>query len=683
LGHAIVSANGEPRVVAVVQARTGSTRLPAKVLRPIGGRPALELLLERLGRASSLDEIVLAVPEGDADDALVELAERNSVRCTRGSNSDVLSRFVAATHAASADVVVRITGDCPLVDPGVVDAVVQALGAGALDYVRTSHRFPDGFDVEAFTASALELAHERATSQHDREHVTPYLARTADLQRALVEPDADRSAFRVTLDEPEDLQVISAVFEHFGGTAFTYQEVADLMDQRPELFAANQVHGRDEGAQLSTGEKLWRRAKRVIPGGNMLLSKRPEMFLPNGWPAYFSRAAGCTVWDLDERAYTDTGYMGIGTNILGYADPVVDEAVVATIGKGVMSTLNCPEEVLLAERLVALHPWADMARFARSGGEACAIAVRIARAASGRSGVAICGYHGWSDWYLAANLADDDALDGHLLPGLDPKGVPRHLTGSVRPFVYNDLDTLERVLSAGDVGVVFMEVTRSSGPAPGFLEGVRRLASAHDAVLVFDECTSGFRRALGGIHLDYGVDPDVAVFGKTLGNGYAVTAVIGRREVMDIAQETFISSTFWTERIGPTAALAALDRMTETDACARIDEIGRRVLATWEHLGAEAGLALTTSGLPALATFAVDGFDPTLVKTFVTRSMLERGQLSGTALYASIAHDYHVLDRYAEDLAPVFRDLATCASDDELAARLPDGPAQTGFGRLV
>ena len=611
------------------------------------------------------------------------LAERNSVHCTRGSASDVLSRYVTAAHATSADVVVRITGDCPLVDPGVVDAVVQALCDGSLDYARTSLHYPDGFDVEAFTTSALEQAHELATSQYDREHVTPYLARTPGIQRALLEPDRDRSSFRVTLDEPEDLQVISAVFEHFGGTSFSYEEVAALMDQRPELFGANQRHGRDEGAQLSTGEKLWRRAKRVIPGGNMLLSKRPEMFLPTGWPSYFSRAAGCTVWDLDDNPYTDTGLMGIGTNVLGYGDPVVDEAVALTITRGVMSTLNCPEEVLLAERLVALHPWADMARFARSGGEACAIAVRIARAASGRSGVAICGYHGWSDWYLAANLAEDDALDGHLLPGLEPKGVPRHLTGSVRPFVYNDLESLERVLSAGDVGVVFMEVTRTSGPDPGFLEGVRRLATEHAAVLVFDECTSGFRRTLGGIHLDHGVDPDMAVFGKALGNGYAITAVIGRGEVMDIAQETFISSTFWTERIGPTAALAVLDRMAETDACARIDEIGRRTMATWERLGAEAGLAVTTSGLPALATFAVGGFDPTLVRTFVTRSMLEHGHLSGTALYASIAHDDDVLDRYAEALVLVFHDLATCASDRELAARLPDGPAQAGFRRLA
>jgi len=333
---------------------------------------------------------------------------------------------------------------------------------------------------------------------------------------------------------------------------------------------------------VSNGSDMWGRAKSVIPGGSHLLSKRAEMFLPEGWPTYFDHAKGCTVWDLDGNAYADVGFMGIGTNILGYGHPAVDEAVRAVIDKGNLSTLLAPEEVLLAERLIELHPWADMARFTRAGGEAGAVAVRIARAASGKDKVALCGYHGWHDWYLAANLGESSALDGHLLPGLAPKGVPRALSGSAIPFVYNDLASLERVLGQGDVGVIYMEVERSTPPAPGFLEGCRALATKHGAVLVFDECTSGFRRNLGGVHLYHGVDPDVAVFGKTLGNGYAINAIIGRASIMQAAQETFISSTFWTERIGPSAALAALSVMKDEDAPARISAIGEHA-----HLGGE------------------------------------------------------------------------------------------------
>ena len=414
----------------------------------------------------------------------------------------------------------------------------------------------------------------------------------------------------------------------------------------------------------------------------MLLSKRAEMYLPQRWPAYFDRTEGCHVWDLDGTRYLDLGFMGVGTNILGYSHPAVDAAVRAVIDKGNLSTLNAPEEVYLAERLVELHPWADMARFARSGGEACAIAVRIARAASGRDGIAFCGYHGWHDWYLAANLSDD-SLDGHLLPGLEPTGVPRALAGTSHTFPYNDLPKLEALLQQNpDIGVIFMEPQRSTPPLAGFLEGVRDLTTRYGAVLIFDECTSGFRRPLGGLHLDLGVEPDIATFGKTLGNGYAITAVIGRGEVMQAAQQTFISSTFWTERIGPTAALAAMAEMAISGAPDHIHQIGESVQSTWLELAGSAGLAMTVGGLPALASFSLHERDPLTIKTYVTSRMLDQGYLAGPNLYASIAHTPVILERYFTALTPVFEEIAQC-DDQELLARLPDGLAQSGFKRLT
>ena len=434
---------------------------------------------------------------------------------------------------------------------------------------------------------------------------------------------------------------------------------------------------------MSEGTELWQRAKKLIPGGSMLLSKRAEMYLPAGWPAYFDRTDGCQVWGVDGKRYLDLGFMGVGTNILGYSHPKVDEAVRAVVDKGNLSTLNAPEEVYLAEALIELHPWADMVRFARSGGEACAIAVRIARAASGKDKVAFCGYHGWHDWYLAANLSEDDSLDGHLIPGLEPNGVPRALTGSSMPFRYNDLEGLRSILNENpDVGVIFMEVQRSEPPAPGFLEGVRELATTHNAVLVFDECTSGFRRTLGGLHLHYGVEPDIATFGKTLGNGYAITAIIGRESVMQAAQSTFISSTFWTERIGPTAALATLDVMREENAPQRVHDIGSEVQDRWHALAESVGLSISTGGLPALASFTVSDLDPLAVKTFVTSRMLDSNYLAGVNLYASLAHTPEILDEYFETLTPVFTELAT-KDDASLTAALPQGPAQSGFRRLT
>ena len=432
-----------------------------------------------------------------------------------------------------------------------------------------------------------------------------------------------------------------------------------------------------------SGQELWERAKRLIPGGSMLLSKRSEMYLPQGWPAYFDRTEGCAVWDLDGNRYLDLGFMGVGTNILGYSHPKVDEAVRTVIEKGNLSTLNSPEEVYLAEALIELHPWADMVRFARSGGEACAIAVRIGRAASGKDKVAFCGYHGWHDWYLAANLGEDDSLDGHLIPGLEPNGVPRALQGTSMPFQYNGLEGLRVLLeNEPDIGVIYMEPQRSTPPEPGFLEGVRELATKHNAVLIFDECTSGFRRTLGGLHMHYGVEPDIATFGKTLGNGYAITAVIGRESVMQAAQSTFISSTFWTERIGPTAALAALGVMREEDAPNQIHEIGNQVQGRWEELGEANGLTVGTGGLPALASFAIDGLSPLAVKTWITEKMLDQGYLAGVNLYASIAHTPEILDQYFTTIEPVFGALAT-ADDAKLIQALDHGTAQSGFRRLT
>ena len=434
---------------------------------------------------------------------------------------------------------------------------------------------------------------------------------------------------------------------------------------------------------MNKGQALWDRAKSVIPGGNMLLSKRPEMHLPDIWPAYFSRAAGVPVWDLEDRAFTDMSLMSVGTNTLGYGHPSVDASVRGVIDAGNMSTLNAPEEVALAERLVALHPWADMARFARSGGEANAIAIRIARAASGRDGVAICGYHGWHDWYLAANLGDSAGLDGHLLPGLDPAGVPRDLAGSVFPFAYNDLEALKSLVTDQKIGVIKMEVSRSADPAPGFLQAVRDIADAHGIVLIFDECTSGFRQAFGGLHKIYGVDPDMAVFGKALGNGYAITAVIGRRAVMDAAQSTFISSTFWTERIGPVAALATLDAMEDCRSWEVITETGREITRRWQDLAASHGLTIRTRGLPALTGFDIPGARGLIYKTLITQEMLKAGYLAGTSVYVSTEHRPDVLDRYFEALDPVFALIAECEDGRDPEALL-DGPVcHLGFSRLA
>lgn len=434
--------------------------------------------------------------------------------------------------------------------------------------------------------------------------------------------------------------------------------------------------------QSPVGRALWGRAKELIPGGNMLLSKRAEMFLPDYWPSYFSKSRGCTVWDLDGNKFLDFSLMGVGTNILGYGNGKVDRAVRKVITLGNMSSLNCPEEVQLAEDLLEINPWAGMVRLARTGGEANAVAVRIARAAAGRTGIAVCGYHGWHDWYLAANLGESEALSGHLLPGLSPKGVPEGLRNSIHTFEFNDFEALSKIVANHEIGVIKLEVARGSEPKDGFLEKVRKLASDNSIVLVFDECTSGFRQTFGGAFLTYGVEPDVAVFGKALGNGYAITAIVGRKEIMQAGQETFISSTFWTERIGPSAALATLAEMKRLESWTYISEVGAKVKKAWARLADDSGVGIEIGGLDALPTFSFsDATHHLRYKTFLTQEMLSKGYLAGSALYLSIAHTESLVERYLYHLNDVFQEIAELGPDG-VADSLLAGEAHSGFKRL-
>lgn len=673
------------KIVAIVQARMGSTRLPNKVMKLIGGIPMLELLLARLARATELDEIVVATSVDERNHPLINHVSKLGFRCYQGSENDVLERFIHTAKMAQADIVVRITGDCPLVDPALVDEAIRSFKAAGVDYLSntTPPSYPDGLDISVFSFASLERAANETDKPYDHEHVTPYLRESGKFRQAALHNAEDLSALRWTVDEPADFEVISNIFAHFAPDIhFPWQQVLELQGSQPQLFAANQQLIRNEGAAMGTGQKLWKRAKQVIPGGNMLLSKRAEMFLPDQWPAYFSKAKGCKVWDLDGHEYIDMSIMGIGTNTLGYGHPEVDEAVMQVVRAGNMSTFNCPEEVYLAEKLIELHPWADMVRFARSGGEANAIAIRIARAASGRDKVAFCGYHGWHDWYLAANLGDGATLTGHLLPGLEPKGVPQNLRNTILPFNYNRLDELQTLVDQHDIGVIKMEVSRNEGPAPGFLEGVRQLATARGIVLIFDECTSGFRETFGGLHKKYGVEPDMAIFGKAMGNGYAITAAIGRREVMEAAQSTFISSTFWTERIGPSAGLKTLEVMERVRSWETITVTGLEIGNLWQQLGHRHALPIHVFGLPALIKHRFDSPNNLAYKTLITQEMLAKGYLAGNSVYACTEHTPAVIAGYAEALDGVFGLIRECEEGRDVTKMLKSPVCHAEFKRL-
>ena len=436
---------------------------------------------------------------------------------------------------------------------------------------------------------------------------------------------------------------------------------------------------------ISKSLKMQERACTRIPGKTQLLSKRSELFAPGQWPGYYSKARGIETWDLDGNKYVDMSTCGIGANILGFADQEVDSSVLEAIEKGTSCSLNCPEEIELADLLCEIHPWAQMARYTRSGGEAMAVAVRIARAYTKKDIVAFCGYHGWHDWYLAANLGEGDSLDGHLLPGLEPLGVPRGLKGTALPFRYNCIEELERIVGThgNKLAAIIMEPVREVEPDQGFLERVCELANESGAVIIFDEITSAFRLNTGGAHLLYGVKPDIAVFAKAISNGYPMGAIIGNEKVMQAAQSTFISSTYWTDRIGPTAALATIRKHRRLDVWKHLVSTGKEVQELWRHSANSAGLMVKIFGIAPLSHFSFDYPNRQEMMTLFTQMMLEKGFLASGKFYSSYAHqDSHIM-AYQQAVNDIFCNIKKAVENNNVEQQLKGAVAQSGFQRLT
>jgi glutamate-1-semialdehyde 2,1-aminomutase len=452
--------------------------------------------------------------------------------------------------------------------------------------------------------------------------------------------------------------------------------------------AARTVMGLKATSGGSIGQECYRVAKKIIPGGTQLLSKRPEMFAPGQWPPYFAEARGVEVIDIDGRHFIDMTTGGIGACLLGYSDPEVNSALLRRVTLGSACTLNPPEEIELAKLLLELHPWAQNVRFGRAGGEAMALAVRIARARTKRDVVAFCGYHGWQDWYLAANLSPEpgkDPLSQHLLSGLEPAGVPSTLAGTALPFTYNRLDELAAIVEGqGErLAAIVLETTRTCSPEPGFLQGVTELAKRSGAVSIFDEITCGWRLHKGGAHLRYGVDPDVCVFGKALGNGVPIAAIIGTEDVMQAAQKSFISSTMWTEGLGPTAALATVRKMMREDVPSHTADIGVHFREGLARLARQYGIPLKLSGHPALTFLEFAHPEKLAIQTLLTVRMLNRGFLCGSAFYPTLAHQHRHVDEFLDSADGVFLEIEQAMKVGDLQKRVGGPLRRVGFSRIA
>ena len=380
------------KIIAIVQARLGSERFPDKVLQKLKSENVLSFLIKRLEKSKYINKVIVAIPKNKRNITLLNFLIKTKKNYFLGSEKDVLDRFYKASLNESPDYIVRITGDCPFVDPEIVDECIKKILDENYDYVSNINppTFPDGFDVEVFSFSALKTTWKLASKKEDKEHVTKFMREHSEFNSLNIENNEDLSDLRMTLDYEEDLEVIKNIYNNFyPNLFFSFNEIIKFYKKNKKVFKKNMRFKRNTREVKNSGQILLKKAESLIPGSNMLLSKRSDMFLPGMWPAYYKKAKGCFVWDLDNKKYIDMSLMGVGTNILGYSHPEVNKAVSENIKKSNMSTLNCPEEVYLAENLVEMHPWAEMVKFARTGGEANSIAVRIARAASKKDKIAV------------------------------------------------------------------------------------------------------------------------------------------------------------------------------------------------------------------------------------------------------------------------------------------------------
>ncbi len=675
----------EKNIVAIIQARVASKRFPRKVLKKLNGKNLILWVLNRIKKCAEIDKICVATTQDPSDDELVNILENENFFVFRGDTEDVLSRYYDAALITEATHIVRITADCPFVDPCIITKVINLFEMKHnLDYVSNtlSDTFPDGLDVEFFSFKALESAYLNAKSFYEREHVTPYIKNNCSVENLISEYPLARD-LRLTVDEPIDLKVLSEIVKKLSFTdTFEFLDIVNVYKKFPEVFKENMYLKRNFGSCMTSANKIWKRAKKVIPGGTMLFSKRPELFIPDLWPTYYKKCKGISVWDMDLNHYFDFSYMGVGTNTLGYGCEAVDKAVSRVVESGNLCTLNNPDEVLLAEQLIDISPGQEMVRFTRSGGEANAVAIRIARAASSKTKVAICGYHGWHDWYLSANHENTNNLNTHLLSGLSVDGVPEELSGLTIPFLYNDIKKLEDIVVNNEISAVKMEVKRNIDPKPMFLKEVRKLCDKHNVILIFDECTSGFRETYGGLYKKFNVIPDMLIYGKTLGNGYAVNAILGKREVMEAAQKTFISSTFWTEAIGTAAAIATLREMKEIKSWHIISDLGEYFYNGLTQIALNHSIKINISGLKPLLSFTFEKWHLER-KTFLTKEMLKLGWLGTNAFYASTCHTKEKIDDYLNDLDSIFNTIKNLDFDNNIVRKKNIGKlSHVGFKRL-
>lgn len=677
-------------VICIIQARMGSERLPGKTLAPILEKPLLQHVIERVAASTLVEGVILATTDKAEDDPVADLAQKLGVKCFRGSENDVLDRTYQAAQKFNVEHIVRVNGDCPLIDPKVIDRVVEVYLSGQYDYVTNILTFPDGQDVEAFARQALERAWKEAHAASDREHVTAYIRKAGSFRVFEVRNSVDLSHLKWSVDTEDDLKFVRAVNEQLGvnGAIFHMEDVIQALEDFPKIASINQVSVRDEGyyrsiandpplhshvLDVSRSQVLKERGLKLIPSLTQTFSKGPTQLVQGVAPVYLARGQGSHVWDADGNEFIDYP-MGLAAVILGHNYPSVTEAVARQMQDGVSFSLPHLLELELAELLVDIIPCAEMVRFGKNGSDATSGAVRVGRAFTGRDIIACCGYHGWQDWYIGTTTRN--------------KGVPQAVRELTVPFQYNDISSLERIFDdhPEQVAAVIMEPIGVVEPQDRFLFDVQDLARRNGALLIFDEIITGCRLELGGAQARFGVVPDLACFGKGMANGYPLSAVVGRRDVMELFDEVFFSFTFGGETLSLAAAIATIHEMQQTDVIPHLWGQGRKLKDGYNTLARNFGVERYTEciGLAprTVITFKdEEGTGSLPLQSLFQQECLKRGVLFAAGHNLCYSHSDQDVDHTLRVYRTALEILAQAIGEDDISDKLEGQPIEPVFRR--
>ena len=627
--------------VAIIQARMGASRFPGKVLELLNNKPVLQWVVDASLLIPTIDQVVVATSDAKIDQPIADWCHKNQVSVFRGSEPDVLARFYGAAKEHGADVVVRITADCPLLDANIVGQVLYLVVSGEVDYASNvlPATWPDGLDCEAFTMWALEEAHNKATRQSDREHVTPYIRNNQYKFKVANVPVAvpGLQKHRWTIDTKEDLEFVEKLVKHTKSNATTY-DYLEALKSNPQLVQP--TYKRNEGFDKSLQNEnvectdfqnshlLLQRALTTIPLGSQTFSKSYIQYPENTSPMFLTHGQGSRVWDVDGNEYIDL-VSGLMPNVLGYSDADVNYAISAQLQKGISFSLSTDLEMQLAEKLCEIIPCAQKARFAKNGTDVTSAAIRLSRAYTGRDKVILCGYHGWQDWSIGTTTRN--------------KGVPQAVSELSVAVPYNDLNRIEELLKNENFASVIMEPCNSDAPHDGYLQGVKDLCEQYGSLFIFDEIITGFRFALGGAQEYFNVTPHLSCFGKAMGNGMPISAIVGRDDIMREMEEIFFSGTFGGETLSLAASLATIEKIQKNDVINRLWSYGQDLGGAVEQLIAKYDLekAINLCGYASWKIFQfLDHASATAfeIKTLFIQEMIKRGILINSSLNINFSH---------------------------------------------